>query len=446
MPEPRPWARRSSWCPQQKGQAASVLIGGRLHIAIAITLVLAALPVLLLASFQGDDFSPQRELQAEAVPILLIADGNTYSWESHAETVGGALAEAGFTLGPSDAVLLGNRKVDPSAPLRPPEPNLASARPTALGGPSAQGSARLVLSLRRAVPITIHEGGFSASLNSSEATVGEALRAAGVELGPFDLVRPSLSTLLSAGLQLYVDHALTVDLTVAGETSTVYTHATTVGQLLQELGMAVDGDDRLSPTAETAIHDGLRVNLTVVRVEEEVEEEYLEGDVVYVDDDSLPINTYQVLEEGSDGFLRRHYRLTYTDGELTGRELVSEEYVPPSDTVVAVGTKLLPNQLLLADGSAITYLESLTLLASWYNAASSGGDGITATGLPLDVGIVAVDPRVIPLGTRLYIPGYGYALAADTGGAIVGNMIDLGYPGNAIGTCCVGWITVYILA
>ncbi len=77
----------------------------------------------------------------------------------------------------------------------------------------------------------------------------------------------------------------------------------------------------------------------------------------------------------------------------------------------------------------------LTLIGEWEMVATayySGGsplcgNGITAIGLRVRKGIVAVDPSVIPLGTRLYIPGYGEALAADTGGAIKGNRIDLAF-------------------
>ena len=63
--------------------------------------------------------------------------------------------------------------------------------------------------------------------------------------------------------------------------------------------------------------------------------------------------------------------------------------------------------------------------ASAYLPGDGDGRGITATGIPATRGVVAVDPNVIPLGTRLFIPGYGEAIAADTGGAIVGNKIDL---------------------
>ena len=71
------------------------------------------------------------------------------------------------------------------------------------------------------------------------------------------------------------------------------------------------------------------------------------------------------------------------------------------------------------------YRAAYTMHASAYLPSDGGGSGITATGIPARHGVVAVDPNVIPLGPRLYIPGYGAAIAADTGGAIVGHTIDL---------------------
>lgn len=73
------------------------------------------------------------------------------------------------------------------------------------------------------------------------------------------------------------------------------------------------------------------------------------------------------------------------------------------------------------------YKSKITVEATAYTTEDPGCGLYTARGNRLRKGLVAVDPRVIPLGTKLYIPGYGYAVADDTGGAIKGNKIDLGY-------------------
>jgi 3D (Asp-Asp-Asp) domain-containing protein len=78
-----------------------------------------------------------------------------------------------------------------------------------------------------------------------------------------------------------------------------------------------------------------------------------------------------------------------------------------------------------------------------YNVTSNGGYG-TATGIPLAKGVAAIDPRYIPYGTRMYVPGYGEALAADTGGGIKGRMIDLGYLDEDY-VSWHEWVTVYFL-
>ena len=72
-----------------------------------------------------------------------------------------------------------------------------------------------------------------------------------------------------------------------------------------------------------------------------------------------------------------------------------------------------------------SYQRRIVMDASAYTADDPGNSGFTATGLRLRRGMVSVDPDVIPLGSQLYIEGYGYATAEDTGGSIVGNRIDL---------------------
>lgn len=95
-----------------------------------------------------------------------------------------------------------------------------------------------------------------------------------------------------------------------------------------------------------------------------------------------------------------------------GRDLNAPEEEPPEEVVET-------------PQGYVPYTQMMSMEATAYLPTDGGGAGITAMGIPATYGIVAVDPDVIPLGSRVYIPGYGEALAADTGGAIYGYRIDL---------------------
>ena len=121
---------------------------------------------------------------------------------------------------------------------------------------------------------------------------------------------------------------------------------------------------------------------------------------------------------------------------------------PPTSAIIAVGTA---KHLVQVNGHFYHYAKVLDMTATAYNAgwASNGpwtGQG-SAIGLPLGHGIVAVDPSVIPLGTRLFVQGYGLAVAADTGSAIVGDRIDLFFWGSAsqISAFGIRQLKVYVL-
>jgi 3D (Asp-Asp-Asp) domain-containing protein len=197
------------------------------------------------------------------------------------------------------------------------------------------------------------------------------------------------------------------------------------------------------------VEDGLAIRVVRVQEESETVEEAIPCAVVYQDDPTMDMGQSMVLDSGADGVIQREYRVRYENGQEMQRELVSESQQPPRDQVIAQGTK--PVNLVQTLEGPLRYNYSLEVYATWYNPASCGRStgspwyGVAATGVPVQRGIVAVDPSVIPLGTRLYIPGYGQAVAADTGSAVVGNIIDLGFADYELPDWHSGWVTVYVL-
>lgn len=97
------------------------------------------------------------------------------------------------------------------------------------------------------------------------------------------------------------------------------------------------------------------------------------------------------------------------------------------DGVVGKETLLALGRSDSTDGNPSRYSRSLSMSASAYSAYDTGNSSYTYGGNLVRKGIAAVDPNIIPLGTRMFIPGYGYAIADDVGGSIKGNAIDLAF-------------------
>ena len=208
----------------------------------------------------------------------------------------------------------------------------------------------------------------------------------------------------------------------------------TVEQALDFYSIPVGENDIVEPGQDQQIMEGTVITIQRVVFEEVTVKEAVAFKTKVRGTDKLPAKTEKVVQEGVKGEDEVTYKIKYVDGKEVEKTETARKVVKKPVTEIieksTVGT---------IEGKE--YSRKFTVKAYSYT-----GGGRTASGLPAAVGRIAVDPRVIPLGTRVYVEGYGFATAADTGGNIKGNTIDVYY--NSAGQCR-SWgcrnVTVYIL-
>ena len=230
--------------------------------------------------------------------------------------------------------------------------------------------------------------------------------------------------------------------TPSSEETVVVTSADT-HEALKEAGYAADELDDISMDGSN-IAESETVELKNVYVTYETATEEIPFETVYEDDPSIYVGEEQVATEGVPGEKKITYKVSlYEDGTEKERTAENEEITSePVNEVIKRGTKPEPTAAPVSSKSStvresagtingMSYSRKITMNATAYTSASCGGNNVTALGTTLRYGVVAVDPSVIPLGSKLYIVSadgkynYGVAVAEDTGGAIKGNKIDL---------------------
>ncbi len=167
--------------------------------------------------------------------------------------------------------------------------------------------------------------------------------------------------------------------------------------------------------------------------------------VEYRDDPQLELGVEKVLQEGREGVRFETYRVIYWQGEEIDRELLKTETKPPQKRIIARGTKIVVRELPTSEYGTLRYWRKLRVWATSYDGRCQGCSGRTFSGTPVRYGTLAVDPKLIPLGTRVYIPGYGIGRAEDIGGEIKGPRIDLGFDDVRQGWWYAQWVEIYLL-
>ena len=287
--------------------------------------------------------------------------------------------------------------------------------------------------------VTFVHDGLTESIETRAATAADLLAERNLACSPDDALSVDPAGPLADGQTVVYRAAVLVTVTIDGQSRTLRTPAATVAGLLAEQGVAFDRHDHVSPAPASALANGSAVAVKHVDAWTETVRKPVAAKVVKRWAFTMPPGTTRVVDAGKPGLAETAFAVTRTPDRRTVRKiaLVSRVLRAPRARIVAegIGEYAALSQLAQRGIAGTLKLASsaLSMVATAYTAACGGcsGSGRTASGRMAGHGVVAVDPRVIPLGTRMYIPGYGHAVAGDTGGAIRGNRIDLGFDSNA---------------
>lgn len=315
--------------------------------------------------------------------------------------------------------------------------------------------------IRRACQVVVLADGKSKTVTLTGGTVQDALDEAGVTVGEEDSLNYPKDKPLFDKMHIRVTRLMGVRITADGETREVETSAQTVEAALERAGVQLGEHDRVEPELTAKVTEDMEITVKRVTLKDEIEVEEIPFETQYEDTESLYEGETQVKTPGVVGTKEVTYQVTYVEGVEEGREAVSEKVTAePEDEVVlrgiaqrdggqsddqpqapdvsgGNGTGVTAGTFTDMYGNVVSYSSMMSGTCTAYSVPG----GTTSLGWDAVYGVVAVNPNIIPYGTKMYITSpdgsvvYGYGVAGDTGGAaMAGDIIaDLCY--NTIEEC-----------
>ena len=317
--------------------------------------------------------------------------------------------------------------------------------------------------------VTITDGTTTLNVTTGAHSVGAVLEKQGIVLNDGDTVFPEMDFALKDGQTITINRAFPVLLKFDGAQHTVNTVGVKVVDLLKQQGIPVGEFDMVTPDLDQIVTSDTEISIIRVAKKHETKQEEVPFETISRPSETIERGRTVTVQEGQPGQKEMVYQIMTHDGQEVSRALLYEKTIKaPIEAISEQGTQVV--ELVSRSGESASsgvdeahasaaYSESAAVATNQRvdNASSAFGGrsilcnataydlsyescgkypgdpyyGVTASGMMAAVGVVAVDPSVIPMGTRLYIastdhtPDYGYAIAGDTGGAIIGNKVDL---------------------
>lgn len=363
--------------------------------------------------------------------INVFADGRVIPVETASRNPDAIVEQAGITVGEDD-------KVDKSS--------------FRVGSDAEDGNAIIVY---RAVPVTIYEKGKKLMRVNAAGTVADAMETAGIEMDGADTTDLDPDTLLKKNMKINILRSYKIKLKVDGVTRKVDYAAGTVADVLKRSGVKLGEYDVVKPGLSKTLKRGSKIVVKRVSYERREVEKVIKYGTQTKQSGVLADGLKRVARQGRDGTKTITYEDKVVDGKVVSSKKVGEVVnVKAVDKVVVVGTRGANRAVtnMAGSGAPTNYIKTFHGPATAYTARAGAK---TASGAVARRGLVAVNPKQIPYGSKLYIVAddgtvYGYCTAADTGGFVTngsGTLVDLYM--DSYGECT-QWgkrnVTIYVIS
>lgn len=293
---------------------------------------------------------------------------------------------------------------------------------------------------------TTYDGTTRAEYSTTARTAGDVLdelvgggspEGSDIRVSEIDLMNTPEEMPVANGTEIDIFKATEAKAKIGGEGTTLRLVPGTVEENLKLNDVSYDEDDEVKPALDKKVDEDTKITVNEVHYKVKEKTEKVEAVSKVILDPSMTSGV-QETEEGNDGEGVFTYTTKYVNGKKKGTERKVKEWITePHDNVLRLGTS--------ATGNSGEYIVTMTFTANT-TAYTAGPGARGALGQAVHVGTCAVDPGFVSLRSELWVEGYGYAYANDTGGAVKGNVVDLYMSSRGQ---CISWgrrnMTAYVI-
>jgi len=300
------------------------------------------------------------------------------------------------------------------------------------------------------VMVTVRAGALLATVPALGGSVADAIQSE-ESLYEADHVWPAQGQPLSWGTSIWLERSIPFTLVSGDRRTDLRGYGSTVGEGLASAGIFLVGRDYSIPGTQEELDPYQAISVYRVAEYVDIEQRTTSFETLWEADPELELDQTRMAREGQEGVRLERYAVTQVNGETVERELedswIQQE---PLDRLMAYGTKVVLRTVDTPQGP-LQYWRKVRVLVTSYSPSTAGTSptasnyGITRSGKRATTGMVAVDPSVIPMGTSMFVPGYGIGVAEDTGSAIIGRHIDVCYDDHNL-VYWRRWVDIYLLA